>query len=66
MFDGILNTPFIWKGVAICFPIAISKHSCFEAAIERRSVKKVSLKISQNSQESTCVRVSFLIKLQLY
>ena len=26
--------------------------------------KKVFLEISQNSQESTCVRVSFLIKLQ--
>ena len=30
----------------------------------RCSVKKVSLKNSQNSQESTCARVSFLIKLQ--
>ena len=28
------------------------------------SVKKVFLKISQNSQEKTCARVSFLIKLQ--
>ena len=28
------------------------------------SVKKVFLKISQNSQENICVRVSFLIKLQ--
>ena len=27
-------------------------------------VKKVFLEISQNSQENTCVRVSFLIKLQ--
>ena len=30
----------------------------------RCSVKKVFLKILQNSQENTCVRVSFLIKLQ--
>ena len=30
----------------------------------RCSVKKVLLKISQNSQENTCARVSFLIKLQ--
>ena len=30
----------------------------------RCSVKKVVLKISQNSQESTCARVSFQIKLQ--
>ena len=28
------------------------------------SVKKVFLEISQNSQENTCARVSFLIKLQ--
>ena len=35
-----------------------------EAVAQRCSVKKVFLKISQNSQESTCARVSFLIKLQ--
>ena len=29
-----------------------------------RSIKKVLLDISQNSQENTCARVSFLIKLQ--
>ena len=29
-----------------------------------RSVKKVLLEISQNSQENTCARDSFLIKLQ--
>ena len=28
------------------------------------SIRKVFLKISQNSQENTCDRVSFLIKLQ--
>ena len=28
--------------------------------------EKVFLEISQNSQENTCVRVSFLIKLQRY
>ena len=28
------------------------------------SVKKIFLKVSQNSQENTCARVSFLIKLQ--
>ena len=37
----------------------------FQEAVARRcSVKKVFLDISQNSQESTCARVSFLIKLQ--
>ena len=30
------------------------------------SVKKVFLEISQNSQENTCARVSFLIKLQTW
>ena len=32
---------------------------------KRRSMKKSSLKISQNSQENKCVRVSFLIKFQV-
>ena len=35
-----------------------------EAVFSRCSVKKVFLEISQNSQENTCARVSFLIKLQ--
>ena len=35
-----------------------------EAIVQRCSVKKVFLEISQNSQEDTCARVSFLIKLQ--
>ena len=32
----------------------------------RCSIKKVFLEISQNSQENTCARVSFLIKLQTW
>ena len=35
-----------------------------EADIQRCSIKKVFLKISQNSQENTCTRASFLINLQ--
>ena len=35
-----------------------------EAVVQRCSVRKVFSKISQNSQENTCARVSFLIKLQ--
>ena len=35
-----------------------------EAVFRRCSVKKVFLEISQNAQENTCARVSFLIKLQ--
>ena len=35
-----------------------------EAVSQRCSVEKVFLEILQNSHESTCTRVSFLIKLQ--
>ena len=35
-----------------------------EALVQRCSVKKVFLEISQNLQKNTCARVSFLIKLQ--
>ena len=35
-----------------------------EAVVQRCSIKWVFLKISQNSLENTCARVSFLIKLQ--
>ena len=35
---------------------------CYEAVVWRCSVEKVFLQISQNSQENTCARVSFLIK----
>ena len=34
-----------------------------EAVLQRCSVKKVFLEISQDSQENACVRVSFSIKL---
>ena len=34
-----------------------------EAVVQRSSMKKVFLEISQNSQENTCARASFLIKL---
>ena len=54
--------------MATVFPL---KHSLycirfvFEAVAQRCSVKKVFLEISQNSQENTCARVSFLIKLRV-
>ena len=35
-----------------------------EAVVRRCFVKKLFLEISQNSQENTCARASFLIKLQ--
>ena len=37
-----------------------------EAVAQRGSVKKVLLEISQNSQENTCARVAFSIKLQAF
>ena len=36
-----------------------------EAVVQRCSVKKMFLKISQNSQENACARASFLIKLHV-
>ena len=36
-----------------------------EAVVQRCSIKKMFLEISQNSQENTCARVYFLIKLQV-
>ena len=36
-----------------------------EAGTRGALLKKVFLEISQNSQENTCARVSFLIKLQV-
>ena len=41
------------------------KAECPEAVAQRYSVKKMFLEISQNSQESTYARVSYLIKLQV-
>ena len=35
-----------------------------EVVVQRCSVKKVFLEITQNSQENTWARISFLIKLQ--
>ena len=40
------------------------KYPKTKAVTQTCSVKKVFLEISQNSQENTCARVSFLIKLQ--
>ena len=42
----------------------ISKGFSPEAVAQGCSVKKVFLEILQNSQENTCARVSFSIKLQ--
>ena len=42
----------------------VSSHLRYlDVVVQRRSVKKVFLKISQNSRESTCVRVSSFTKI---
>ena len=48
--------------ISIYFNLLPSRN--IEAVAQGRFVKKVFLEIGQNSQESTCARVSFLIKLQ--
>ena len=54
--SSILN---VWQGSGYA-----STPQETEAVAQRYSVKKVFLEVSQNSQENTCARVSFLIKLQ--
>ena len=44
--------------------ISFEQNITSEAVVWRCSVEKVFLEISQNSQENTCARVSFLITLQ--
>ena len=46
------------------FKTGLSYQYHSEAVVQRCSVKKVFLEISQNSQENVCARDSFLIKLQ--
>ena len=56
-----------WKRLllCICVPHISQKTAAFlEAVVRRCSIKQVFFKISQNSKESTCSRVSFLIELQ--
>ena len=44
----------------------VLSHIKFRSSDRRCSIKKVFLKGSQSSQENTCARVSFLIKLQAF
>ena len=55
------NAKGCWVGTHQHFSITLLST---EAVTRRCSVKKVFLKISQNSLENTCARVFFLIKLQ--
>ena len=66
-----VNRTFVWYFEYFCLRFMINIFLEFihtEAVVQRCSVKKVFLKISQNSQENTCVGVSFLqvLGLQLY
>ena len=68
MHQGFLSTYdlLLPPGIKVLSdPALVIFHVIIEPVARRRSVKKVSLKVSQNLQESTCVRVFFLIKLQV-
>ena len=47
----------------ILFPEKVDERK-LGAAVQRCSIKKLFVEISQNSQENTCARASFLLKLQ--
>ena len=53
-----------YKSTIKCNWILLLCHVRVRSSHRSCSVKKVLLEISQNSQEKTCARVSFLIKLQ--
>ena len=58
--EKIIRIHLNFSNVSGCFHYR--KCDLIEAIVERCSVKNVFLEISQNSQENTCARVSFLIK----
>ena len=67
--EQLQKTIFFKRSIRFCFPLAILIHtinniSSIRSSYQRRSVKKVFLKISQNSQENTCVRVSSVFEMQ--
>ena len=55
----------LFLGLYCCYAIVLLIFLGVTEAVDQAcSVKKVFLEISQNSQENTCARVCFLIKLQ--
>ena len=62
--DLITFTEEILNG-KVHFLCSVSLSSVTEAVVRRYAIKKVSLEISQNSQENTCASEFFLIKLQV-
>ena len=65
LMNDLGNIPISFPAVSDHDLSSLLLHGYLEAVTQRCSVKKVFLKISQNSQENTCARVSFLIKLQV-
>ena len=57
---GIIAEDEVFPPTLLIFSITEDE----KAVVRRCSIKKVFLKFLQNSQENTCVRVSFLIKLK--
>ena len=53
-----------WTGFYMITASVMKELKMTEAVAQRCSVKKVFPEISQNSQENTCPKISFLIKLQ--
>ena len=69
IFDWALNTPWFHVFILVIKFLLFggarnNTLTVTEVVVQRYSVKKVFLKISQNSRGNTCTRVSFLIKLQ--
>ena len=50
----------VYLNILECYVLKGNHAVSKEAVVQRCSVKKVFLEISQNSQENTCARVSFL------
>ena len=65
MYRSNSFTCYSQKAALNDLPVVFLFEDKFPAALAQRcSVKKVFLEISQNSQENTCARASFLIKLK--
>ena len=61
----VLNAKVLFTFLNVsCLASKFATVSVAEAVVRRCSVKKAFLEISHNSQENTCARFSFLIKLQ--
>ena len=52
--------------IEIAMLMSVQQCVISKVVVRRCSAKKVFLEISQNSQENTCDRISFLIKLQAF